>query len=255
MFASMQSAEEARLDGARFQACWRRQIDEAKTETPVARSRVQAVNACFSPAACSIRHLIKHKGHKVHGKRTGLNFVSSVSFVLIQRRYTESKAALVSEDEDLGERERIGMRDSEQRGFPTDGGKATRGAGVQLQLRRAAPADHLAIAPEDSARVAGTERLHRRLFRGTSAGEVDGRHAPARAVRDFAVGEDAAEEAVAISFDGAGDAVDIGRVEPQPDDVRHDDENRRNVVAYQRRERMSGWRGRTRHIYINDDAS
>src|SRR2546428_3604551 len=103
----MQSAEEARLDGTRIQACCRRQVYGEKWKH-------QLRDPVFRP--------------------------------------------LVSEDEDFGERERIGMRDGEQRGFPADGGKATGGAAVQLQLRRTAPADHLAIAPEDSAPVARTHR-------------------------------------------------------------------------------------------------
>jgi hypothetical protein len=41
--------------------------------------------------------LINHNGHKGHkGKRAGLVLVSFVSFVLIQRRYTESQTALIA---------------------------------------------------------------------------------------------------------------------------------------------------------------
>ena len=42
--------------------------------------------------------LIEHNGHKGHkGKPTSLILVSFVSFVLIQRRYTEAKTDLLSD--------------------------------------------------------------------------------------------------------------------------------------------------------------
>ena len=43
----------------------------------------------------------------------------------------------------------------------------------------------------------------------------------ARAVRDLAFGEDAVQEALAVAFDRVGDAVDVGCVQAQADDVRH----------------------------------
>ncbi|OLC80077.1 MAG: hypothetical protein AUH72_12855 [Acidobacteria bacterium 13_1_40CM_4_65_8] len=46
------------------------------------------------PVGGVLATLIKHKGHK--GKPTGLILVSFVSFVLIQRRYTESKTDLAA---------------------------------------------------------------------------------------------------------------------------------------------------------------
>ena len=96
------------------------------------------------------------------------------------------------------------------------------GAAVQLQLRRTAAADHLDVAPEHALRVAGAERFHRRFFRGEPPGEMDGRHAAAHAVRDFALGEDAAEKPVAVALDRVGDAADVGGVEAETDDVWHD---------------------------------
>ena len=133
----------------------------------------------------------------------------------------ETRVALLAEDEDLRERERFGVRDGEQRSLRAHRGEAARGAAVQLQLRRSTAADDLAIAPEDAARMARAERLHRRLFGREPSGEVDGRHSTAGAVRDFAVGEDPAQETVAESFDGVGNPADVGRVEAEAENVRH----------------------------------
>ena len=92
---------------------------------------------------------------------------------------------------------------------------------MQPQLRRATQAYDLDITPKHAVRVAGAERLHRRLFGREAAREVNGRGMPVRAVRDLAAGEDPLEEAIAVSFDRRGDPVNIRGVEPESDDVRH----------------------------------
>ena len=105
--------------------------------------------------------------------------------------------------------------------MPPHRGKSPRGAAVQLQLRGSAAANHLDVAPQHTLRVAGAERFHGRLLRGEAAGEVNGRHASARAVGDLTLGEDAAREPLAVPRDRVGDAMDVGRVEAEPYDVRH----------------------------------
>ena len=75
-------------------------------------------------------------------------------------------------------------------------------------------ADHLDAGPEDSLRLAGAERLHRRFFRGEARREGRGEIALGAAIGDFAVGEDAPDETVAVSLDRLGNARDFGRVEP-----------------------------------------
>ena len=105
---------------------------------------------------------------------------------------------------------------------PPIAAKRRRGAAVKLQLRRAAAADDFDVAPEHALRVAGAERLHRRFLGREAAGEMNRRHAAPRAVRDFALGEDAVQEAVAVALDRGGDAMDVGGVEPESDDVGHD---------------------------------
>jgi hypothetical protein len=66
-----------------------------------------------------------------------------------------------------------------------------------------------------------SKRLHRRLFGGEAAGKVDRRIPPALAVRDLPVGENAAEESLAVSFDCRGDARYIGSIEAKANDGRH----------------------------------
>src|SRR5205814_1413429 len=117
--------------------------------------------------------------------------------------------------------ERFGVRDRHERRSAADGGKAPAGAAVQLQLRRTAAAHDLDVPPENTARVSGTERLHGRLLRGEAAGKVNGRLAAPRAVRDFALREDATDEAIAVSLDRCGDARNIGCVQAKAYDGGH----------------------------------
>ena len=95
-------------------------------------------------------------------------------------------------------------------------GEPARGAAVKLQLRRTAAPDDFDVAPQDAPRVAGAERLHRRLFRGEAAGKMNGRHAAPLAVRDLAVGEDAVQEPLAVPLDRGGDAAMSVASRPRP---------------------------------------
>ena len=108
-----------------------------------------------------------------------------------------------------------------ERGTAADRGETPGGAAVKLQLRRAAAADDLDVAPQHpcvwpvpSAFIAASLAAKR------PAKWMAG-HAPAHAVGDFAVGEDAPQEPVAVALDGVGDAGDVGGVESEADDVRH----------------------------------
>jgi hypothetical protein len=140
----------------------------------------------------------------------------------IHERYTEMQTALVAENEDLREGQFVGMRDGEQCRTASHRGKPARGSAVQLQLRGAAAAHDFDITPQDSLGVAGAERLHRGFLRGKPPREMNGGHPPAHGVVDLAVGEDAAQEALAVALDRIGDTVDVGRVDPEADDVWHD---------------------------------
>lgn len=95
------------------------------------------------------------------------------------------------------------------------------GAAVELQLRRTGAADNFNVAPEHILRVAGTERLHSRFFGRESSSKVNGWRPAAVAIRNLAVREHAPEEAIAVSLDGVGNAVDVGGVDSKADDVGH----------------------------------
>lgn len=111
------------------------------------------------------------------------------------------------------------MSDRQLRRPAADFLEAPRGAAVQLQLRwPAGTTDDLDVAPEDALRVAGAEGFHRGFFRGEAAGKVNRRVASPHAIRDFAFGEDAVCEALAVPFDGGGDSWNVGGVESEADD-------------------------------------
>jgi len=119
---------------------------------------------------------------------------------------------LASEDDYLGDREGVGMRDGHQDGLAARRREAPFCGAVQLKLRGPAAADDFNVAPEHALGVPGSERLHRRLFRGKPAREMNGRDLAPHAVRRFAVGEHSAQESVAVPFDGGGDTIDVSGV-------------------------------------------
>lgn len=125
------------------------------------------------------------------------------------------------EQEHFGEGQRVGVRDRQERGSGAHGVEPTGGTAVKLELWRAGTTDHFHVAPKHLLRMTCSERFHRRFLCSKSPREVDCRIAPPRAVRDFAVREDAPQKAVAVSLDGRRDSRNVGRVEPQTDDGRH----------------------------------
>ena len=131
-------------------------------------------------------------------------------------------ALLCAEDENLCEREGFGVCDREEGGSAANLGEPTAGAAVQVELRRTAAPHDFDVAPQHALGVPGAERFHRGFLGREPAGEMNGWQATLPAVGDLTVGEDSMHEAVAIFFDRLRDAVDVGRVDPQPDDVRHD---------------------------------
>ena len=113
------------------------------------------------------------------------------------------------------------MRNREERRAGSDRREATAGATMKLELRRTSAADDFHVAPEHLLSMTGSECFHRRLFGSEAAGKVDRRIPPALAIRDLPVGEDAAQESLAVSFDCRGDAGDIGSIEAKANDGRH----------------------------------
>ena len=85
---------------------------------------------------------------------------------------------------------------------------------MERELRRPMAPHDLDPRPVDPSRMPRTERLHRRLL-GGKARRVRRREITLRtAVRNFTVGKDAAQEAIAVTFDRFRNAVDFGGVEP-----------------------------------------
>jgi len=119
-----------------------------------------------------------------------------------------------AEDEDLGERERVRVRDGQQRRSAADGFESPRGPAVQPQLRRAAPAHDFDVSPQHALRMTSAKGLHGGFFRGEPSREMDGRFPPPHTVGHLTLGEDTMGEAFAISFDSLDDPRDIRRVDP-----------------------------------------
>ena len=141
--------------------------------------------------------------------------------VACRRQGSRSIVLMAPQDQDLRQREIVGMRDSHERGKPAYRGETPGGTAVQLELRRAAAPNNLYIAPEHPKRMAGAERFHRRFLCGKAAGKVNRRHPATRAVRHFAVSEYAPQEPLPVSLDRVGDAIDIRGVQTESENVRH----------------------------------
>ena len=93
---------------------------------------------------------------------------------------------------------------------------------MKLQLRGTAVPHDLDVAPQHAVGVACAERLHAGFLGRESAGEMNRRCAAPGAVGDLALGEDAAEKALAIPLDRVRDAVNLRGVQTEADDVGHD---------------------------------
>src|SRR5438552_19083129 len=113
------------------------------------------------------------------------------------------------------------MGDRQERGAAADCGESPRRAAVKLQLRRTTAPDNLEIAPQHALRVAGAERFHAGFLGGEPACKMNGGHAAARAIRDFAVGEYAAQKPISVPLDDVRNAVDVGWREADADDGGH----------------------------------
>ena len=159
--------------------------------------------------------------------REGLRSRKAESEPLGLRSRQEWQPALRSstDDEDLSQRQFIGMSDGKERCPATNRRESSAGAAVQLELRRPASPDNFHIAPDHALGIACSERFHGSLFSGKPPGEVNGGHSPPRAVRNLVFSENAVQKALAVAFDCVRDAVDIGGVEPKPDDIWHDHAN------------------------------
>jgi len=126
-----------------------------------------------------------------------------------------------SEEQHVRKRERLRVRDRQERALGAHGRKPTRGAAMKLQLRRSVTPNHLDVAPQYILRVARAERLHRRFLGREPAGKMNGRLAPLGTVGNLDIGEYAVNESVAVASDRRGDSRNVSGVDAQSDDVRH----------------------------------
>jgi hypothetical protein len=92
---------------------------------------------------------------------------------------------------------------------------------MELQLRRTAASNDFDRPPEHLRRVASAQRLHGRFLGGEAPGEVNRRVPATKTVGDLAFGEDALDEALAVSLDRVLDARDVGGVDAETNDGGH----------------------------------
>ena len=119
----------------------------------------------------------------------------------------------------MRERQRIRVGDGEKCPCGAKPGEVPARGVVKLQLRGAAMADHLEIAPQDAKRVAGADGFHAGLFRREPPGQVRRGVPTSQAVGDLPVGEHAAQEPIAVPLERLRDAVDFSGINAQADDV------------------------------------
>ena len=84
---------------------------------------------------------------------------------------------------------------------------------MKREARWTIPANDFDAGPVDAARMTGAKRLHRRFLCGKPCGIRRSKIAFRLAIGDFAIGEDAPQEAVAVAVDHVGNALDFGRIE------------------------------------------
>ena len=111
------------------------------------------------------------------------------------------------------------MRDGEQRSHRAQRFEAAKRPARQPQLRRTSPAEYLDVPPQDPARVARAERLHRGFLRREPPRQARDRIALARTIGNLLVGEDAPEKAFTMTREDLANARDVGGVETEADDA------------------------------------
>ncbi len=93
-----------------------------------------------------------------------------------------------------------------------------RAAGQRHRRLAGAEVDHPHVAPEDAAMKPGAERLGAGLLGGEALGVGGGAHPPPLRFPPLDVGEDAADEALAVALERLLDAPDVDQVAADADD-------------------------------------
>ena len=125
---------------------------------------------------------------------------------------------LLAEQEDFGHRDRIGMRNGEQRRSHPQSFRSRGRSAMQPELRRPKRAEHLDVLPQHAARMAGSERFHRGFLRGKPSGEMGHRVAALRTISNLPIREYTAQEPLSVSVIRASDAWDVGDINAQSED-------------------------------------
>ena len=125
------------------------------------------------------------------------------------------------EEHDLGNGQRVGVRDRQQRTAGAHRVEPALRALMEHEAWRPPVAHHFHAFPELVLRVARSERLHRSFLRRKSSGKMNGGDAAPHAVGDFTLREEALDEAGAVPLDCRGNARYVGCVDPEPDNRGH----------------------------------
>jgi hypothetical protein len=99
--------------------------------------------------------------------------------------------------------------------------RASRGTAVKLKARWTAASDNLNVFPQHATRMSSAKRLHRRFFRGKSAGEVRSGISSPGTIGNLTGGKHPLQEAFTIAFEHGRQPGNIGRVQSDAEDV-HD---------------------------------
>ena len=127
----------------------------------------------------------------------------------------------VADEHHLGHRQRVGVRDRQKRSSNLHGVRAPGCTAVKLQPWWTTAAHDLDVLPQDAARVAGAERLHRRFFRSKSTGQMRSGISPPSTIGNLAGSKHALQEALSEALHYLGEAGNIGGVETDAENV-HD---------------------------------
>lgn len=113
------------------------------------------------------------------------------------------------------------MRNCQERAANEHALRPLRRAAVKLQPRWTTAADDLDVLPQDAARVAGAEGLHRRFLGRKSTGQMRSGISAASTIGNLASSEHALQEAIAIALEHLGEAGNVSGVETDAENV-HD---------------------------------
>ncbi len=114
---------------------------------------------------------------------------------------------------------RIGMSNGDKTSPNLECGSEAGRTPVEPQLRRTARPDHFHVLPQDTARMAGPERLHGGFLYSEAAGQVRNGIAVSRTIGNLPFREDPAQKACPVPFQRLRDSREIRCVEADSNHV------------------------------------